>query len=300
MRLGYSIPGNQGVEDVHELVELAVLAEGLGFVSLWASEHLFHSSYIAERLDNLPYWEPLTILTAVAMATEKARLGTSVLVLPWHDPPRLAKTVATLDHLSGGRVDLGVGVAMTEDEFQNLGVDFATRGKRTNEVLAALQALWTQERPSFQGEFYRYETLKFSPKPKQTPYPPILVGGSSMAALRRTAKYGDGWHTLRQTPAQIRDALPQLRRLTAGEGRDPDALRISISIPVSFATEGSARPADERTSLKGTPDDIVETIAAFQDAGVDEMAISVGSRVKAEHEDVLRRIAEEIMPRASA
>ncbi len=300
MRLGYSIPGNQGVEDVHELVDLATLAERLGFVSLWASEHLFHSSYIAERLDNRPYWEPLTVLTAVAMATKTARLGTSVLVLPWHDPPRLAKTVATLDHLSNGRVDLGVGVAMTEDEFQNLGVDFKTRGKRTNEVLAALQALWTQERPSFQGEFYRYETLKFSPKPKQTPYPPILVGGSSMAALRRTAKYGDGWHTLRQTPAQIGAALPKLRQLTADEGRAPDALRVSISIPVNFAAEGSARAPDERTSLKGTPDDIVETIQAFAEAGVDEMSISLGSRVKAEHEDVLQRLAAEVMPRVPA
>ena len=154
MKFGYSIPSNQGFENVHALVDLAALAEQKGFDSVWASEHLFHSSYIAERLDNRPYFEPLTILTAVAAVTSKVRLGTSVLVLPWHDPPRLGKTVATLDHLSNGRVSLGIGVAMTEDEFENLGVDFKTRGRRTDDLLGALQALWTQETPEYSGPFY--------------------------------------------------------------------------------------------------------------------------------------------------
>ena len=296
VRLGYSIPSNQGFEDVGALIDLAVLAEKLGFEGLWASEHLFHSSYIADRLGDLPYFEPLTILTAVAMATERARLGTSVLVLPWHDPPRLGKVVATLDHISGGRVDLGVGVAMTEDEFRNLGVDFKTRGRRTDEILAALQALWTQEVPSFQGAFYRYKGLKFSPKPMQKPYPPILVGGSSKAALRRTARFGDGWHTLRQTPDQVRAALPELQAMTEAAGRDPAALRISISVPIRFGPDGSSQPPGARTSLKGAPADVAETIAAFAEAGVGEMSISVGSREKAEHEETLRRIAEEVKP----
>lgn len=299
MKLGYSIPSNQGFEKVDELIDLATQADGLGFDSLWASEHLFHSAYIADRLDNLPYFEPLTILTAVAMATKRARLGTSVLVLPWHDPARLGKTVATLDHISKGRVDLGVGVAMTEDEFKNLGVDFKTRGRRMNEILAALQALWTEEVPTFEGEFYRYEGLKFSPKPLQKPYPPILVGGSSKAALRRTAKFGDGWHTLRQSPAQVGAALPELREMTSAAGRDPNALRISISIPIMFAQDGSSRPPEERTSLKGSPAEIAETIKAFAAAGVGEMSISHASRRKGDHEDVLQRIAEEVMPLVS-
>ena len=192
MHIGYNSPSNQGVEDPNDLVSLAVLAEKLGCHSVWVSEHLFHSAYVAERLGDRPYHDPLTILTAAGCATERVRLGTSVLVLPWHEPPRLGKSIATLDHLSRGRVDLGVGVATTRDEFENLGVDFRSRGRRTNEVLGALQALWTQDVPSFQGEFYRYEGLKFSPKPLQKPYPPILVGGTSEAALRRTARFGDG------------------------------------------------------------------------------------------------------------
>ena len=296
MKLGYSIPSNQGFEDVHELVDLARRAERHGFDSVWASEHLFHSSYIAERLDNRPYFEPLTILTAVAMGTDHVRLGTSVLVLPWHDPPRLAKTVATLDHLSNGRVDLGIGVAMTEDEFRNLGVDFKSRGKRTDDMLAALQALWTQEVPTHDGPFYQYAGLKFSPKPKQSPYPPILVGGNSKAALRRTARFGDGWHALRQTPTQVRAALQDLRAMTEAAGRSPAALHISISLPVAFHLPASSRPPEEQSSLKGEAADVAAVLNAYAEAGVHEAVLSLGSREHAEHADMLTKIDEEVRP----
>ena len=296
MKFGYSIPGNQGFGDVHALVDLAAQAEARGFDSVWASEHLFHSSYIAERLDNRPYWEPLTILTAVAAATSRVRLGTSVLVLPWHDPARLGKTVATLDHLSDGRVDLGVGVAITQDEFENLGVDFKTRGRRTDEILQALKALWTQEVPEFAGEFYRYAGLKFSPKPKQTPHPPILIGGGSTAALRRTARFGDGWHALRKTPAQVREALAELARLATAEGRDPSALHISISLPVSFDTAPSDRAPEDQTALKGEAPDMAATLRAYADAGVHEVVLTLSSREKAAHEAMLQRVAEEVRP----
>jgi len=126
MRLGFSLPNNQGTERVADLVDLAREAEQLGYHSVWVSEHLWHSSYVARRLGSRPYHEPLTVLTAAAPATSSIRLGTSVLVLPWHHPVRLAKTIASLDDLADGRIDLGVGVAVTEDEFANLGIDFAT------------------------------------------------------------------------------------------------------------------------------------------------------------------------------
>jgi probable F420-dependent oxidoreductase len=299
MRFGYSLPSNQGFDDVHQIIDLAALAEREGFNSVWASEHLFHSSYIAKRLDNRPYFEPLTILTAVAAVTSEVRLGTSVLVLPWHDPPRLGKTVATLDHLCNGRVSLGIGVAMTEDEFENLGIDFKTRGRRTDDLLGALKALWTEETPEYAGEFYSYSGQKFSPKPKQTPYPPILVGGGSMAAIRRTARFGDGWHALRKTPNQIRELLPELARLTEAEGRDPGALDISLSIPVAFGMPPSGRAPEDRTSLKGEPADIAATIRAFAEAGVHEIVMSLGSRDQSAHAEMLQRLNEEVRPLCS-
>ncbi len=297
MKLGYSIPSNQGVADPADLIDLAVRAEELGFASVWASEHLFHSSYIADRLGNLPYYEPLTILTAVAARTSTIRLGTSVLVLPWHDPPRLGKVVATLDQISKGRVDLGVGVALTEDEFANLGVDYASRGRRANEVLGALQALWTQETPEYDGEFYRYSGLKFSPKPYQSPYPPILIGGKSKAALRRTVRFGDGWHTLRQSPAEVAETRAQLEPMMAEAGRDMASLRLSVSIPVRFEDAAPTRPPAERRSLTGRPEDIAETLQAFADVGVAEFSISFGSTDPAAHRDVIERIAADVMPK---
>ena len=296
MKIGYSIPSNRGVTDIGALIGLANLAETLGCHSVWTSEHLFHSAYVAERLGDLPYWEPLTILTAVASATSTVRLGTSVLVLPWHDPPRLGKVVATLDHLSGGRFDFGVGVATTEDEFDNLGVEFKSRGRRANEVLGALQALWTQDVPEFEGDFYRYSGLKFSPKPLQKPYPPILIGGSSPAAMRRIVQYGDGWHTLRQSPDEVAAGLAKLRQMMSEAGRDPDTLNISISIELAFEDTSPSRPPNERRGLGGTEADIAETLRAFRDAGVQEAVISIASTDTSVHDATLTRLMTQVAP----
>ncbi|MEE9253790.1 MAG: LLM class flavin-dependent oxidoreductase, partial [Pseudomonadales bacterium] len=163
MRFGLCLPNNQGVAHVKDLIALARDAEELGFDSVWVSEHLFHAGYVAERLGNRPYHEPLTILTAVAAVTERLRLGTSVLILPWHHPVRLAKTLASLDDLSDGRLTLGVGVAVTEDEYQNLGVAFHQRGEIADEMLTAMRTLWTQDVPSHQAKHFEFSELRFEP-----------------------------------------------------------------------------------------------------------------------------------------
>jgi probable F420-dependent oxidoreductase len=297
MKIGYSIPNNQGVENPNDLVALAVKAEQFGFDSVWVAEHLFHSSYVAERLGDKPYHEALTVLTAIACATKTVRLGTSVLVLPWHDPARLGKTIATLDQLSDGRVDIGVGVALTEDEFENLGVDFPSRGRRANEVLGAMQALWTQDTPSFSGEFYNYEGLKFSPKPRQKPYPPILVGGASKPAYRRIAQYGDGWHTIRQSPTQVAEASKQIIQLTKDAGRDANNLRFSINLHYRVTSEASDIPVQDRITLTGNTDDIVKTIQAYQAAGIDEMVINATSADMKRHDDVMSHFTNSVRPR---
>jgi len=198
--------------------------------------------------------------------------------------------------LSGGRVELGIGIAVTEDEFDNLGVDFKSRGRRCNDALAALKALWTQETPTHDGEFYSYAGLKFSPKPKQLPHPPILVGGGSQAALRRTARFGNGWHALRQTPNQIRASLGTLERMTEEQGRDPAQLHISISIPIAFDASPSRHAPEGQTSLKGKAPDLAATISAYRDAGVHEMVISLGNNDKSAHAEMLERVNQEVRP----
>lgn len=293
MKAGWGIPNNWGGGDPSELIDIAVKAEALGFDSVWVREHLFHATYVAERLHDRPYYDALTILIAIGAATQTVRLGTSVLVLPWHDPARLGKMIATLDQLSGGRVDLGIGVAMTEDEFENLGVDFKTRGKRTDEVLGALQALWTQDIPEFSGQFYEYSGLRFAPKPHQKPYPPILVGGYSKAAFRRIARFGDGWHTLRQSPKQVASAHAEITRLTQEAGRDASGLRYSITLPLDYSGKKDPDPSvEDRTILRGSDEDMAETINAYRAAGLDEIIVSVNTADKAENVETMARFTE--------
>ena len=278
MKAGWGIPNNWGGDNPNELIDIAVKAEDAGFASVWVREHLFHASYVADRLHDRPYYDALTVLIAIGQATETIRLGTSVLVLPWHDPPRLGKMIATLDQLSGGRVDMGIGVAMTEDEFENLGINFKNRGKRTDDFLGALQALWTQDIPDYAGDFYRYSGQRFSPKPKQQPYPPILIGGYSKAAFRRIARFGDGWHTLRQSPKQVAAGVAEIVRMTEEEGRDASSLRHSITLPLDYSGNKDPDPSvNDRTILRGGDDDMAETINSYRDAGLDEIIVSVNT-----------------------
>jgi len=207
--------------------------------------------------------------------------------------------IATLDQLSYGRVDLGIGVATTRDEFENLGVEFTTRGKRTDEMLGALQALWTEDTPEFSGTFYRYSGLKFSPKPFQKPYPPILVGGSSPATHRRVARFGDGWHTLRQSPAQFAVGRAEIIKLTEAAGRDASVLQHSITVPMKFTGKPPSAAVQDRTALTGTDDDIADTIRAYQAAGLDEIVVSVSTGDVTENSDAMSHFIQRIWPKVS-
>jgi probable F420-dependent oxidoreductase len=261
MKFGLCIPNNQGMSSVRDLVDIALLGEDLGYDSVWVSEHLFHASYVAERLGDRPYHEALTVLTAAATVTRRVRLGTSVLVLPWHHPARLAKQVATLDVLSGGRVDLGIGVAQTPDEFANLGVDYASRGARTDEAIDALRCLWTMDVPEFAGNFHAFSGLRFAPKPLQTPLP-ILVGGNSPRALRRVREKGDGWHALSRSPSEIGASIAAI-----------DGKPCSLRVVVGFSEAAQKRPPRERRTLTGTAAELREMVRAYVAAGVDELVI---------------------------
>src|SRR5207249_5473004 len=139
MRIGFSLLNNWGIADVQALVGLAERAEALGFDSVWVHDHVFNVGHVFDRIGGKPYYEPLTVLSHVAARTERVRLGTSVLVLPYHNPIRLAKTAATLDVLSGGRLTMGVGVGSIEKETTAMGAPFAERGAFTDEAIAVMR-----------------------------------------------------------------------------------------------------------------------------------------------------------------
>ena len=286
MKLGFSLPNNQGIAHVNDLVTLAVEAESLGYHSVWVSEHLFHATYVASRLGDAPYHEALTILTAVAGATSKVRLGTSVLVLPWHHPVQLAKRVASLDDYSGGRVSLGVGVAQTEDEFENLGVSFTHRGRIADEMLTAMKILWTEKYPMFNGKYFNFNDLQFEPKPVQKPYPPLLIGGTSRRAIERVVEHGDGWHALSQSPQDIAPVVNELRQ------RRSDTIDVSVRSMTTIMDRSWDRPVEERVTMKGTLEELAAMLQAYEHAGVDEVVLDSHSRDVETNRHILRSFAD--------
>ena len=177
MNIGFSLSNNQGLANVQDVVSVAARAEELGYDSVWASDHVFNVSYVYERLGNRPYYDPLTILTFAAAQTRRVILGTSVLVLPYHNPMRLAKQAATLDQLSGGRVALGVGVGVIDTEIEAMGVPFAERGPYSDESIDIMKTLWCDDDPRYEGRFFQFEGMAFSPRPVRPEGIPLIIGG---------------------------------------------------------------------------------------------------------------------------
>lgn len=252
-------------------VELAQAAEAAGLDSVWTVEHVvvpegYRSAYpysTSGRMpgdrEDFPIPDPLMWLAFVASNTETLRLGTGVLILPQRNPVVLAKEVATLDHLSGGRVLLGVGVGWLEEEFDAVGVAFARRGARTDDAIAALRALWgAADTATHDGEFFSFANVYSRPRPPGGTVP-VVIGGHSIAAARRAGRLGDGFFPARGNPEELAPLLQELRRAADAAGRDPDTIEITTGAPAR--PELIARLADlgvHRVVLNaGDPDDVV-------------------------------------------
>src|SRR5206468_3788852 len=175
MRISLAIGAGRKHENIREVVETAALADRLGFWALTLTEHVAIPG--SERTALGPRWyDPIVPGSAIATATERIRIRYNVLVLPYHNPLRLAKQVATLDELSGGRVDLGIGTGWMEAEFRMLGAEWERRGAYTDEALEVMRALWTEDPASFEGQFFRFRDAVSFPKPVQKPHPPLWIG----------------------------------------------------------------------------------------------------------------------------
>lgn len=179
------------------LVCLAGLAESVGIESIWVSEHLVVTDprRPPSPMDpENPILDPVTTLAFLAARTHSVRLGTGIVVLPLRNPLILAKALATVDVLSGGRLILGIGVGYVEQEFDALGIPFRGRGARTEEYLAAIRAIWTEEHPAYAGQTVSFRGVQARPHPLQRPHPPIVMGGYAPAVMRRTIREADGWY----------------------------------------------------------------------------------------------------------
>ena len=241
MELGCHLP-NQGPLATREaLTTFARAADEGGVASLWVSDHVIFprtatGNYPGGRFPHppdKPYLEPVITLTAAAMCTTRARLGASVFILGHRHPVVMAKMLTSIDALSQGRLIVGVGVGWWKEELEILGAPFHRRGRQADEALRVFKALWTQDNPAFEGEFFRFRDVGFAPKPVQKPHPPIWVGGDSPGAFRRVATLGDGWHATSKTPAQLAEALGRLRK-AADEARRPlESIELSLRFSLS-------------------------------------------------------------------
>jgi len=297
LRFGVTIPNNWGIADPRQVLAMGPLAEALGYDSVWAMDHLLNSGYIRERLDDKPYYHPLATLSYLAATTSRVSLGTSVLVLPYHNPVELAKYAASLDQMSGGRVILGVGVGAMTEEFESLGVPFKQRGALTNESMAIMRELWTSPDPHYKSERWNLSGFKFAPKPAQKPAIPLWVGGSSPGALRRAATMGDGWHPSGMSPDEFAAGREEVRKLAAAAGRDPSALAMSIRVEVEVGGRASSPRAASRARLVG--EDVQEMIAgirAYERAGVEHIVLALNSGELARITALMVDIAEKVLP----
>jgi probable F420-dependent oxidoreductase len=215
--------------EVQRRVVLA--AEEVGFESVWTGEHValpIRDNPVPTPAET-PFLDSLVSLARIAGFTRRIRLGTGILVLPHHNPVLIAKALASLDVVSGGRLIAGFAGGYAEPEFRALGVDFRRRGAITDDSLRAIRALWTEEVPCFRGRFADFADIRFEPKPAQRPHPPIVVGGMAPAALRRAAREGDGWYGFALTVEQTAPVVTELRRLRAELGRGEAPFEISLT-----------------------------------------------------------------------
>jgi probable F420-dependent oxidoreductase len=288
------------------LLEAARRAEALGFDSVWTADRIVTPweirtpyPYSADQQfivpPELPFLEPLTCLAYLAGGTERIGLGMSVLVMPYRHPLYWAKIAVTIDHLSRGRLILGVGVGWMAEEFDALGVPFKERGAMADEQLEVVQRLWTDERPRFDGAYYRFEAMGFAPKPLQQPRIPIWVGGEGTRAQRRAGRYGDAWfpYFVRVTPRELATRFDNARGAAAEAGRDPERLRLACCLPVEIT--GAPVP-QEPDRLHGTPEQVAEALRGFQRIGVEHVALQFMVPRWPERREQIERFAREAMP----
>jgi probable F420-dependent oxidoreductase len=279
MKVGYFAIGMGPLTEPAMIKTVALATERVGFSTLWAPEHVVLLSEYASRYPysegefpmpiDTPIGDPFTTLTYAAALTSKIRLATGICLVPEHNPLVLAKTVATLDRLSGGRFILGTGIGWLEEEFQAIGVTWERRAQRTREYIEAMRLLWSGEQASYSGEFVNFRGALSYPKPARNRSVPIWFGGESGPALRRVAEYGDGWIGFNLS---VEEAAPKIKRIeellkTCGRKRSDIELAVSPYM----------KPM--------TPDDLKR----YRDLGVDEVAL-VNFEIPASERELVAKI----------
>lgn len=271
LQLGFGLPVSGSWATAPTMVSFARRAEELGYASLWAFQRLLHPADGDIGSFYRSVHDPVVALAHVAAVTERVRLGLAIVNLPFFSPILLAKQLTSLDLVSGGRLDAGLGLGWSQDEFAASGVAFERRGARADEFLACLDAIWGPDPASFEGKFYTVPPSLVDPKPAQSPHPPVLLGGGAEPSLRRAGRLADGWISAsRHDLTRIGDAVATVRDAASDAGRDPDRLRFVVR-GVAILDEERLNPDGRRRPLTGTEGQIRDDLAMLANQGITEV-----------------------------
>ena len=284
MRLGLALPNLTPLGTRENVLTFAREAEQLGYASLWVTERLLFPVQPKQLQMGGPWpdvyryvLDPLDTLVFVAAATEKIRLGTSVLDFPFYTPARLAKRIATLDVLSSGRVTIGAGLGWSEDEFIASNVPFKQRSGRFTEMIQALNALWGPDPVEFHGKYFDVPATIFNPKPVQKPRPPLLIGGFAPAALERAAKYADGFNPVApQDSKRFKGFFTAAMKAWEDAGRGPEKPKIVVRVNHGFLTPQPIQ--GERQFLTGSVEQVREDLKLLEQWGADGAFFDIKGR----------------------
>ncbi len=278
MRIGFNLPQVGPVATPEAVVKVARRAEALGYDSLWVSDRLLYpvkpqTPYPAAPDGRLPeaykhVLDPLSLLTFAAAQTSRIALGTSVLNAPYYNPVVLARQLTTLDVLSGGRLRVGLGLGWSKDEFDAVGVSMKERGRRADEFVRILKAIWTTDPVEFHGTYYRLPRSFIGPKPAQKPHPPIHLAAFTPAALKRAATLADGWSATVLPLDALAQMIACVRDMAKAAGRDPTALKVVVRAFLHLTPQPLG---GQRQTFSGSLDQVRADIEQVRHLGIDEL-----------------------------
>ena len=299
MRIGFALPQVGPIGGPDAITRVARRAEELGFDSLWVLDRLLYpvnprAPYpVGDGTLPIKYkrvLDAIETLTFAAARTERIALGTSVLNIPWYNPVLLARRLATLDVLSGGRLRVGLGIGWSPDEYEAAGASWKTRGKGADERVSALKAIWTKDPVEFEGTGYKVAKSFIGLKPIQKPHPPIYMAAYTPGAMKRVAREANGWFPVGIPLTAVGPMFEQLKGMAQQVGRNPESLQLVVRGNLEFMASATSK---ERADFTGTRDQIATDFEAAKNLGANELVCDVQFSPGIETvEDILRRMED--------
>ena len=315
VQFGFALPGRGALANRDALVKLAEQAEALRYSSIFVTDHVViplttESAYPYSANGKVAgdwaqgYLEPLAVMSYLAGATSRILLGTSVLIIPYRNPLFTAKTLATLDVLSGGRLILGAGVGWMQEEFEALQAPpYPDRGRVTDEYIRLMRECWTREPVDFSGRHYTLRPVSVLPKPAQKGGIPVWIGGHTPAALRRTGEIGDGWHPIGMRPpgllhpAEFREKVALIHDAARKAGRDPARITLSFRVPLDLASRRARPSGGDRAPFTGTAAEVIQDVRTYQSLGVTHFIFDPAPTDLRGRLAMMERFADDVRPK---